>query len=87
MYITDIKVNDGHQLTSPFVIRIMWDIFREYPSLKPHILFYSNGLAIDTVFPIPPILKSIMASGRLFEFDRVDILQRISLTETAHFVL
>ena len=61
-----------------------WTFFKEYPSLKPHILFYSDGLAIWHSLSDTPILKSIMASGRPFEFDRVYILLRISLTETAH---
>ena len=39
MYITDIKV-DGHLKYDQV------DIFKAYPSLKPHILFYSNSLAI-----------------------------------------
>ena len=29
-----------------FELEMEWKFFRAYPSLKPHILFYSNGLAI-----------------------------------------
>ena len=46
MYITDINVNDGRKLTRTFVNYIKLDIFQGISSLKPHILFYSNSLAI-----------------------------------------
>ena len=42
--IMHIKVNNGRK--SAIIELIELTFFTEYPSLKPHILFYSNGLAI-----------------------------------------
>ena len=44
-----IKVNNGRNLAILNLIEVK--IFRAYPSLKTHILFYSNGLAIWHDFP------------------------------------
>ena len=48
MYITDNKVNDGKLA----ILNLLNQTFvRAYPSLKLHILFYSDGLAIWHGFP------------------------------------
>ena len=44
MYIANIKVNDGRKLV--ILNLIEFSFFRAYPYLKPHIVFYSNDLAI-----------------------------------------
>ena len=57
-----------------------------YHSLKPHILFYGNFLAI--LYGLPDIrhttVASIMAAFWPFEFDWITIVQGISLTENLH---
>ena len=58
--------------------RIELKFYRSYPSLKPHVLFYSNVLAIRHALPAYP---------SHFEFDRVESFQGISLPATAHFVV
>ena len=55
MYITDIRVNDGHKSSLTF--------FREYPSLKHHILFYSNGLATCIWHSFPDISHNKINNG------------------------
>ena len=58
-------------------------IVRAYPHLKPHILFYDNDLAIwHALKDIKHIKPNIMADGRSFEFDRVELFLCISLAET-----
>ena len=47
--ITHVNVNNGCK--SAILNLIKLNIFRAYPSLKPHILFYSNDLAIWHGFP------------------------------------
>ena len=66
-YITDIKVNDG-RISRPFLNFIKFTFLRAYPSLKPHILFYSrpNDLAIWHVCQILGILKLIIAESHPF---------------------
>ena len=53
--------------------------FRAYPSLKPHILFSSNGLAIWHGFPDITHLKNIAADSRrdLLISKRVPIFELI----------
>ena len=46
---TYIYVNNGHK--SPILNLIKLTFLRAYPSLKPHILFYSNGVAIRHGLP------------------------------------
>ena len=41
----------GSPIEHIFLIRSSWTYFRDYPSLKPRILFCSNGLAIWRSFP------------------------------------
>ena len=53
--------------------------FRAYPTLKPHILFYSNGLATWYGFPVIHILRSIIAACWPFLFNRVEIFQDINI--------
>ena len=68
--------------------------------LKPHIFYCSNNLANwhdlqgsndlanrHDLQDIKHIKANIMADGRLFEFDQVEIFQCISLPETAYLVL
>ena len=82
MYITDIKV-------SHILIRSSWHFSGHYPSLKPHILFYSNGLAIWHSFPdithteVNDGLKSAILNLTEFTFFKA----YGSLPETADFVL
>ena len=47
--ITHIKANDGRMSAIFNLLELKF--FRVYPSLKPHILFYSDGLAIWHCFP------------------------------------
>ena len=44
MYITDIKVNDGHKSDILNFIKLTFS--RAYPYMKPHIVFDSSDLAI-----------------------------------------
>ena len=84
-YITDIKINGGRLASRPFIILINLKFFRAYRSLKPHILLYSNGLAIWHRFPDITHIKVInRLKLSIFEFDQVDISQGISLSETTN---
>ena len=62
-----------------------------HPLLKPHNLFYSNGLAILSGFNDIPQYQACRGekwpiSGH-FEFYRVDFFQDASSHEITHFVL
>ena len=83
--ITHIKINN---ILKPAILNLIeLTFFRPYPSLKLHILFYSNGLAIWKGFPDTCIRHIKVDSIIHFELDRVQIFQAISLHETANFVL
>ena len=59
-----------------------------HPLLKSHILFYSNGLAIQ--YGLPNISHVKMNNGRKgghFKFDQVNFFQDASSSEISHFVL
>ena len=71
--------------SQPFFNLIKLTFSRVYPSLKPHISFYSNHLQTGTVFPILPILKSIIAQVGHFEIDQVDIVQGILFYGNARY--
>ena len=60
--IRHIKVNYDRQ--SAILIELKF--FRSYPSLKPHNLFYINGLDIWHFYQILGISKLIMAYSRPF---------------------
>ena len=58
--------------------------FKPYPSLKPHIFFYSIGLVIWHCLPdIRHIKGNYGRKFGNFEFDGVGIVQSIYLPETA----
>ena len=60
--------------------------FRSYPSLKRHILFYRNGLAIWHGFPDTTHIMDNNGHEH-FEYDEAENFQDIPLLEIAYFVL
>ena len=84
IHIRDIKVNDDHKSSQViFLIRSSWTFFRQYPSLKPHILFHSNGLAIW--HSLPDITHiNVNNSLKSAIMNLIEMFQAMSLSETAH---
>ena len=67
------------------------ELFRSYPSIKQHILFYSNGVAIwhglpDMRHPVQVYQSCLWQIICHFEFDQVEIFQSSTLIETTQFV-
>ena len=76
-----VKVSDDNK--SAIFELLLDQVFQAiYPYLKPHILFYSNGLAIW--HSLPDITHINFDNG--FK-SAILIFQCISLPETAHFFL
>ena len=72
----------------PFLIRSGWTFFRQLPSLKPHILFYSNTLAIWLGLPdIRHITLNYGRQSAILNLIELNIFQALSLRQTAHLVL